>query len=331
MKPIGVLLAGVIATGVVVTGLAGAARAETYPDRPIRLIVSIAAGSVTDVIMRNAANEIGPKLGQPLIVENKGGAAGVLGGQACTTAPPDGYNLCVIYHSTMSYNPLLFAHLPYNPDDIVPITRLFLLTEGVFVPTALGVTSVAELTTLARAKPDGLNFATLGDGSFPDLFLRWLNNQWGTKIVGIPYKGGGPAAQAMAANEVQLTRFGVGNFLALLQAGAVKALTVSSKQRSALLPDVPTDAEAGFGGYPGQGWWGLGAPKGTPPAVIAKVNAAFVETFKDPKFIRFLEKQAVVSVPTSPEEFAQFIVRDRKAAETLIKLANTPRTEYQPD
>src|SRR5882757_5269330 len=263
MKPLGALLAGVIATGVVVTGLAGAARAETYPDRPIRLIVSIAAGSVTDVIMRNAANEIGPKLGQPL----------------------------------------LFAHLPYNPDDIVPITRLFLLTEGVFVPTALGVNSVAELTTLARAKPDGLNFATLGDGSFPDLFLRWLNNQWGTKIVGIPYKGGGPAAQAMAANEVQLTRFGVGNFLALLQAGAVKALTVSSKQRSALLPDVPTDAEAGFGGYPGQGWWGLGAPKGTPPAVIAKVNAAFVETFKDPKFIRFLEKQAVVSAPTSPEEF----------------------------
>jgi tripartite-type tricarboxylate transporter receptor subunit TctC len=315
--------------GLLGVGAATCAQAQGYPERPIRLIVSIAAGSVTDVIMRQAANQIGPKLGQPIIIENKGGASGILGGQACTAAAPDGYNLCVIYHSTLSYNPLLFDHLPYNPDDIVPITRLFFLTEGTFVPTALGINTVAELKMLAQSKPDGLNFATLGDGSSQDLFLKWLNNQWGTKIVGIPYKGGGPGAQAIAANEVQITRFGLGNFIGLLQTGTVKALTVTSSHRSPLLPDVPTDTEAGFGDYPGVGWWGLAAPKGTPAAIINKLNAAFVETFKDPKFAEFLEKQAVVAAPTSPEEFASFIARDRTAAETLIKIASAPRAVYK--
>jgi tripartite-type tricarboxylate transporter receptor subunit TctC len=306
------------------------ADAQDYPNRPIRVIVSIAAGSVTDVIIRRASNDISPRFGQQLVIENKGGAAGILGAQACATATPDGYTLCVIYHSTMSYNPLLFEKLPYDPDkDFVPITRLFFLTEGVFVPASLGVNSVEELKTFAHAKPDSLNFATLGEGSFPDLFLRWLNNQWHTRIVGIPYKGGGPAAQAIAAGEVQLTRFGVGNFMGLLEAGNVKALAVTSAKRSSLLPNVPTYAEVGWGDYPGQGWWGLAAPKGTSAAIIAKINAEFVKTFKDPKFIEFLEKEFVVSAPTSPEEFSEFLKADRKAAEALVKIADTPKTEYK--
>ncbi|HVZ50915.1 MAG TPA: tripartite tricarboxylate transporter substrate binding protein, partial [Pseudolabrys sp.] len=242
------------------------AQAAGYPERPIRLIVSIAAGSVTDVIMRKAAAELTPTVGQQFVIENRGGASGILAAQTCAAATPDGYTLCVIYHSTMSYNPLLFDKLPYDADrDLVPITRLFFLNEGLFVSSALGVNSVAELKKLAQSKPESLNYATLGEGSFPDLFLRWLNNQWGTKIVGVPYKGGGPAAQALAGNQVQLTRFGIGNFLGLIKSGHVKALAVSADQRSPLLPDVPTLAEAGLGGYPGQGWWGLAAPKGTPP------------------------------------------------------------------
>src|SRR5476651_2142015 len=166
------------------------ANAQEYPSRPIRIIVSIAAGSVTDVIMRAASNDIAPRIGRPFVIENRGGASGILGGQACAVAAPDGYTLCVIYHSTMSYNPLLFASLPYDADkDIEPITRLFFITEGLFVPASLGVSSIAELKALARSKPDTLNFATLGDGSSQDLFLRWLNHQWATNIVGVPYKG----------------------------------------------------------------------------------------------------------------------------------------------
>jgi len=308
-----------------------AARAQTYPSRPIKMIVSIAAGSVTDVIMRTAAAQLQQRLGQPIVVENLGGASGIVGGQTCAQAAPDGYTICVIYHSTMSYNPLLFSNLPYNPDsDLVPITRLFWLIEGLFVPIGLKVNSVAELKLLAQSDPKGLNYATLGEGSFPDLFLRWLNNQWNTQIVGIPYKGGGPAAQALAAGEVQMTRFGVGNFMGLIQGGQVKALAVTSVQRSPLLPDVPTFAEVGFGGYPGRGWWGLAAPEGTPSAIVDTLNGEFVKLFTEPQFTAFLDKNAVVSATTTPREFAQFLKEDRKAAEELIKIANAKREQYDP-
>lgn len=316
--------------GVLLVCAMSSAQAQTYPDRPIRLIVSIAAGSVTDVIARKAAAELQGRLGQPLIIENRGGAAGILGAQTCAQATPDGYTLCVIYHSTMSYNPLLFDKLPYAPEDLAPVTRLFFLTEGLFVSTEVGINSVAELKKYAQAKPDGLNYATLGDGSFPDLFRRWLNGQWGTKIVGVPYKGGGPAAQALAANQVQVTRFGVGNFMGLIQAGKVKALAVSADKRSPLLPDVPTFKEVGLGDYPGQGWWGLAAPKGTPPAIVEKMAAEFGKLFKDPEFNKFLEQQSVVSAPTTPAGFATFLAEDRKAAEALIKIANSKKEEYKP-
>jgi len=313
------------------SALVGSGRAETYPDRSIRLIVSIAAGSVTDVIMRKAAQELGPRLGQPLIIENRGTANGIIAAQACAQAAPDGYTLCVLHHDAMSYNPLHFAKLPYDPEhDLAPVTRLFFLNEGLFVSSAMGLKSVAELKAMALSKPESLNFATLGEGSFPDLFLKWLNNQWGTKIVGVPYAGGGPAAQALAANQVQVTRFGIGNFLGLIRAGNVKALAVSADKRSPLLPDVPTFNEAGLTGYPGKGWWGLLAPKGTPSAIVEKLNAAFVKLFSEPAFVDYLEQQAVVAAPTTPAAFAAFMVEDRKAAESLVKIANTKRQEYKP-
>jgi len=309
---------------------AASAQAQQYPSKPIRVIVSIAAGSVTDVIMRAAATELQTRLGQPLVIENIGGAAGILGGKTCAQAPGDGYTICVIYHSTMSFNPLLFSNLPYNPDtDIAPVARLFFLIEGLFASSAINVNNVAELKTLAQSKPEGLNYATLGEGSYPDLFLRWMNNQWGTKIVAIPYRGGGPAAQALAANDVQVTRFGVGNFIGVMEAGKVKALAVSSAKRSPVLPNVPTFAEVGWGDYPGQGWWGLGAPKGTPPEIVAKLSSEFQKLFSDPKFVAFLDKQAVVAAPTTPDGFAAFLKQDRKDAETLIRIANTKKTEFK--
>jgi tripartite-type tricarboxylate transporter receptor subunit TctC len=318
-----------VALGLALAGGGFAANAQTYPNKPVRMIVSIAAGSVTDVIMRAAAAELQTQLGQPLVIENNGGASGILGAKSCTQAPADGYTICVIYHSTMSFNPLLFSNLPYNPDDMVPVSRLFFLVEGLFVSSAINVGSVAELKTLAQSKPEGLNYATLGEGSYPDLFRQWLNNQWGTKIVGIPYRGGGPAAQAVAADNVQVTRFGVGNFLGLIEAGKVKALAVSSAKRSPVLPNVPTFAEVGWGDYPGQGWWGVAAPKGTPPQIVAKLSSEFQKLFSDPKFMAFLDKQAVVPAATDATGFAAFLKQDRKDAETLIKIANTKKTEFK--
>ena len=313
--------------------LAGAlpANAQSYPQRPIRMIVSIAAGSVTDVIMRAAINEMGPSLGQPIVIENRGGAAGIPGAQACAQAPGDGHTLCVVFHNQLSFNPVMFKSLPYDADkDITLVTRLFFLVESLAVHPSLEVTNVAELKALAQSKTKALNWGTLGAGSAPELFLRWINNQWGTDIVGIPYRGGGPMAQALAANEIQIGAVGLGNFLGLAEGGKIKVIAVSAPKRSPLVPDVATFAEAGLGGYPQRGWWGLAAPKGTPQPIVDKLNAEFVRVFSDPKFVAFLDKQAVVAAPTTPAEFAAFVQQDRVHAAALLKLANTPLQEYKP-
>lgn len=316
--------------GLAASAVALAAQAQSYPTKPIRFVVAIAAGSVTDVIARAAAAELQTRLGQPVIIENIGGASGILAAKACAQAAADGYTVCNLNHAHYSYNPLIFEKLPYDVDaDLVPVALLYLLNEGLFVNPALNVRTLAELKTLAQSKPDGLNYATLGDGSPPDLFRIWLNNQWGTKIVGVPYRGGGPAAQAVAANDVQVTRFGIGNFLGLLGGGKVRALAVSGTKRSPLLPDVPTFTQEGVD-YPGQGWWGLSVPKGTPAPIVERLSKEFAGLFSDPKFVAFLEKQAVVPAAATQQGFIEFIKKDRVAAQTLIKIANTKRTEFKP-
>lgn len=305
------------------------AHAQSYPSKPIKLIVSIAAGSVTDVIMRAAAIELTSRLGQSIVIENMGGASGILAGQACAAAAPDGHTLCVIYHSTLTFNPLLFDKLPYDADnDFTLITRLFFLVEGVAVSSASNVNSIAELKAAVLARPAAFNFGTLGRGSYPELFLKWVNNQWGAQIAAVPFRGGGPVAQALVAGDIQVGKMGIGNFIPLLDGNKLKIIAVSAPNRSALIPNVPTLAEAGLGDYKGRGWWGLAAPKGTPKPVIDKANAAFVAVFKDPKFTAFLEKQAVIPAPGTPEEFKAFLAEDRKSATDLIRIANTPRQDY---
>jgi tripartite-type tricarboxylate transporter receptor subunit TctC len=307
------------------------AAAQTYPQKPIRMIVSIAAGSLTDVIMRAAANELSPRLGQPVIIENRGGAAGIPGAQACAQSPGDGYTICVVFHNQLSFNPVMFKNLPYDADkDLNLVTRLFFLIESIAVHPSLGVNTVPELKALAQAKKGALNWGTLGAGSAPELFLKWINSEWGTQIVGIPYRGGGPMAQAVAANEVQVGGVGLGNFLGLAEGGKVKVIAVSAPKRSPLAPNTMTFIESGIGGYPQKGWWGLATPKGTPQPILDRLNAEFVKLFSEPKFVAFLEKQAVVPAPTTATEFAEFVKQDRLHAANLLKLANTPMKEFKP-
>ncbi|WP_043837009.1 Bug family tripartite tricarboxylate transporter substrate binding protein [Muricoccus aerilatus] len=310
---------------------AGPAGAQAWPDRPIRLLVPIAAGSVTDVILRAAAPELSARLGQPVVIENRTGASGIVGAQACARATADGYTACAVYHSTMSFNPLLFERLPYDPvADFAPVTSLFFLTEVMAVNAAMPVRSVAELRSFARESAQGLTFGTLGEGSFPDLLLRWLNSQWGTRMVGVPYRGGGPIALAVAAGEIQLSNMGLGNFMGQIEAGLVRPLAVTTTRRSPLLPTVPTFAEAGLGGYQGRGWWGIAVPRTTPAAAVQGLNAAFVAVLGDPRFATFLERQAVEPFTSTPEEFANFLQEDRKAAEALVRIANTKPEVYRP-
>lgn len=320
---------GVAATALLSLSLP-AANAQSYPERPIRVIVPIAAGSVTDVIMRATAAELSPRIGQSFVIENRGGASAIPAAQACAQAQPDGYTLCLVYHNTLSINPLMFNKLPYDADkDFTLISNLYLLVEALFVSSALGVTSADGLKAYAQAHPTSLNYGTLGPGSNPELFLYWMNQRWNTKIVGIPYRGGGPIAQALVANELQIAKMGLGNFLGLLDTGKIKPLAVAAARRSKLVPAVPTLAEAGID-FPPFGWWGLAGPKGLPAAVVDKINGEFVKLYREAKFVDYLEKQAVLPSPGTPAEFAEFLKGDRKAAEFLMKLANKPPEDYRP-
>jgi tripartite-type tricarboxylate transporter receptor subunit TctC len=307
-----------------------AVNAQTYPERPIRVIVPIAAGSVTDVIMRATASELAPRLGQPFVIENKGGASGIPGAQACAQAAPDGYTLCLVYHNTLSINPLLFNQLPYDPErDFTLITNLYLLVEALFVNSSLNVNTAAELKAYAQAHPSALNYGTLGPGSNPEMFLKWMNQTWNVNIVGVPYRGGGPIAQALVAGELQVAKMGLGNFLGLLGTGKIKPLAVAAARRSILVPEIPTLAEAGID-FPPFGWWGLAAPRGVPQPIVDRLNTEFVTLYREPKFVEYLEKQAVLPAPGTPAEFVQFLKRDRQDAESLIRISNQSREDYKP-
>jgi tripartite-type tricarboxylate transporter receptor subunit TctC len=312
----------------VLTAPSPASAQGNYPDRPIRVIVAIAPGSVTDVIARASGAELAPRLGQNLVIENRGGANGIPAAEACKHAKPDGYTICLLNHGHFSFNPLQFAKLPYDADaDFVPIAHLYFLIEGVFVPSTLGVNSMAELREMVRKNPGGLNYGTLGQGSPPDLFRQWLNKEWNANIVGIPYRGGGPIAQAVGAGQLQLARMGIGNFLGLLQAGKVKPLAVSAP--TPLVPGVPTLEQAGIA-FPSFGWWGMVAPKGTPQPIIDKLAAELTRQAKDPKFAEYLHRQAVRPSGMGPAEFKAFIKSDRERAKGFLALSNQPLKEYKP-
>ena len=209
--------------------------------------------------------------------------------------------------------------LPYDPvRDFKPITNLYFVTGALVTPASLPVKSVAELMALAASKPKALSFGTIGAGSYPEMFLAWLNERWKTSITAVPYKGGGPIVAALLGNEIQLTAVGLGNMVGPLQSGQLRALAVSSAKRSRLLPEVPAFAEAGLGAFNGHLWWGLAAPAATPERIIARLNGEFVRLFKEPKFIEFLENNAVEAATGTPGEFAAFMQRDRHAAAQLI-------------
>ncbi len=302
--------------------------AQSYPVKPVRVIVPLAPGGVADVVMRATAQELTRRLGQPFVLENRPGASGVIGAEACAKAAPDGYTVCVLYPDMTSFNPIFYAKLPYNAEaDFEPIVHLIDLVTGITVPASAPFNSVAELRAYAKAKPGSLNFGSVGNGSEPHQFLEWLKHLWGVDIVHVAYKGGAPIGQALLSGDIQLTRVGIGTFLSQIRAGKLKVLAVGSKQRSTLLPDVPTFSEVGLDGYAIQPWFGLAAPARTPKPVITKLNAEIVQIFSDPKFV---EQQVTslgsVAAAGTPEEFGNFLKQDKERAEQILRI-----TKVRPD
>ena len=298
------------------------ADAQSYPNRSIRLVVPIAAGSVTDVAARLMAQELSSHLGgNAVIVENKPGASMVIGGAECAKSPPDGYTLCVVSPDTMSYNPYTVPNLPYDPDrDFRPVTNMYYVVEGLIVKQAVPANSIADLHKLASQPGSALNFGTLGGGTVTDMYRLWLNDTWKTNIVGVPYKGGSEIVSALLGGTIDVSKIGMGNIGGQLSDGKIKVLAVRSSKRNELLPDVPTLDEAGLGGFPGGPiFWGVVAPRATPDAIVAKLHKELTEILRSPKFTEFAKKQFLEIDANSPEQFAAFLKQDRENAGKVIK------------
>lgn len=300
---------------------ATAASAQTYPSRPIRMIVPIAPGSVTDVAARLTAQELSDRMGQPVIVENRPGANMVIGGAECAKAAPDGYTLCVVSPDTMSFNPFTVPNLPYDPDkDFRPVTNMYYVVEGLVVKQALAANSVDELRALAAARPGALNFGTLGARTTTDMYRLWLGELWKTSFVGVPYKGGSGIIAALLAGTIDVSKIGVGNMAGQLDEKKLKVLALRSSGRNARLPDVPTLAQAGLAGFPGGPiFWGLVVPTATPDDVVKRIYSEVVGIIRGPKFGAFAQAQFIEPEGSSPEQFAAFLKEDRVNAGKLLK------------
>jgi tripartite-type tricarboxylate transporter receptor subunit TctC len=315
------LRAAVVAAGLLA---ASAVQAQTFPSKPIRMIVGIAAGSPTDVTMRAVAQELRGSLGQPLTIDNRPGGEMVVASELCARAAPDGYTYCVVSNTAVSTNPHLFSKLSYDPEkDFKPVTGLWYLITGLLANASLPVKSFAELQALALARPGSLNQGTLGAGG-ADFSRQWLNEHWKTNIVSVPYKGANLVMNALLSGEIDISMTSLSGLGGQLAAGKVKIWAVSSSKRLRQLPDVATFSELGLEGYP-RTWWGLFAPGGTPDAMAARINSEFVRVFRESKFSQYLENQFLDTMVSSPAEFATFLKEDRERSGQRIRKYNIPR------
>jgi tripartite-type tricarboxylate transporter receptor subunit TctC len=307
-----------LVAGVIALAWPSAVRAQNYPDRPIKIIVPISAGSITDVAARLTAQELQTRLGQSVIVINKPGAAMVLGGSECAKSDPDGYTLCVVSPDTMSFNPLTIPNLPYDPaKDFAPVIDMYNVIEGLMVPAALGVSSLDELR--AKAEPGKLNYGTLGERTTTDAFRQWLGEHWQTSFVAIPYKGGSEIIGALLENTIDVAKIGVGNMTSQLKEGKIKVLALRASHRSPQLADVPTFDEAGFGAFPGGPiFWGVVVPAGTPAPIVTRLHDELLAIFRSQKFADFASQNFLEPVAGSTADFAAFLKKDRQDAAVLV-------------
>jgi tripartite-type tricarboxylate transporter receptor subunit TctC len=283
------------------------AQAQTYPTRTVRIIVPQSAGGSTDQVARPLAQQLGKTLGQSVIVENRPGAGSVIGTDAVAKAAADGYTLLAVAAS-FAISPSLYKQLPFDPvRDFAPITMVSALPNVLVVQPATAVRSVQELIATAKARPGQLNYASSGIGTGTHLSMELFKHLTGTQMVHVPYKGGAPAVNALLAGEVQVNFATISTALSQVQSGKLRALAVTSPQRVAALPEVPTIAESGVTGYEHVSWIGLLAPAKTPTAIVSKLAAESARAAHSPEVAASLAREGAVPVGNSPEEFAALI------------------------
>jgi tripartite-type tricarboxylate transporter receptor subunit TctC len=312
---------------IVVLWLCGAALAQSsYPDRPITVIVTAAAGGVTDVAARAVGQELTKAWGQPVVIENRGGAAHILGAQSVAKAEPDGYTLMVGEAGTFTINPTVYppGKLPYDTDkDFVPIAGLVRINQALIADNALPASNAAELIALAKQKPGQLTYGTAGIGSAPHMNMALFESMAGVKLQAVHYRGAAPALNDIATGSINLMSVSVSLALPAARGGRAKILGIGSEARIAQAPDIPTVSESGLPGYQAVTWFGLFGPAKLPHDIVTKLNAEVAKIFADPDFrTRFPEPQMFEAMPGSPEEFAAYIQTERAKWAKVINEAH---------
>ncbi len=287
--------------------LTGVAEGQTYPSRPIRLIVPFPPGGSNDIVARMVATQLGERLGQQVVIDNRGGAGGVLGSDLAAKSPPDGYTLLLI-SVAYAFGPALYKNLPYDPERaFAPVGILGSGAAALTVHPSLPVNTVQELIALAKAKPGTLNYASAGVGSLQHLACALFMIQAGIDVVHVPYKGGGPAMADVIAGQAQIVMPSLIQVVPHIKSGRLRVLGTSGTRRSAVLPDVPTISESGVPGYEAHNWWGILAPAGTPAPVVEKLHKDLTSVLSSRETEKRFETEGAEVVRMTPAEFGRFI------------------------
>ena len=302
--------------------LPATASAQTWPAKPVRIIVPFPAGGVADVLARGLQADLQAALGQPVVIDNKPGAGGNVGAEIVAKAEPDGYTLLLASAGILTINEFLYARMPFDPAKaFAPITVVGDMPNIVVVHPRTGVTTLKGLIDKAKAEPGKLNFGSAGNGTTTHLAMEMLQAAAGIKLAHVPYKGAAPAAQDLVAGQIDGLVDNPPLVLGPIRSGALRALAVTAKERLPLLPDVPTSAEAGLPGFESSSWFALCAPAGTPREIAARLNEQTVKILRDPRMVDGFGQRGIRLVGNDVESFTAYILAERKRWGGIVKAA----------
>jgi tripartite-type tricarboxylate transporter receptor subunit TctC len=288
--------------------LAQHAAAQEYPGKPIRFIAPIAAGGLTDTLTRVLGQRLSERVGQPVVVENRPGAGGIIGMDAVAKSAPDGYTIVMVYQGLASVNPILYKTPPYETlRDFVPIAQVATFPMILVVNASTPIRSVNDLVDQARAKPGSMNYGSAGNATTSHLVMELFKRKAGLDLVHVPYKGEAPALTELMGGRVSVVFNSLPSVLSHIQSGKVRALAIATKQRSKLVPDVPTITESGIPDLEVPGWYGVLAPAGTPRSVVDRLSREFNAIVSDPETRARLASQGIDLAATSSEAFGKWI------------------------